>query len=77
MLKRRQFIGALTALGGSVVLSACGGGGSEEASPTSSSGAQKTSATAKTASPNGTAMHPAKSLIEGARATFTLSGGVA
>ncbi|CAH2903853.1 MAG: FIG00458818: hypothetical protein [uncultured Paraburkholderia sp.] len=78
MLKRRQFIGALTALGGSVVLSACGGGGTEEAgATTSSSGAQKTSAMAKTTSPNGAAMPPATSLIDGTGATWTLSGGVA
>src|SRR4051794_26038698 len=80
MLKRRQFIGALGAFGGSVILSACGGGGAEDAGATTSTSgasAQKTSATAKSASPNGAAMPPATSLIDGTGATWTLSGGVA
>jgi len=77
MLKRRQFIGALGALGGSVILSACGGSGAEDASATTSgASAQKTSATAKSASADGSAMPPAASLIDGAGATWTISGGV-
>ncbi|MGF6415760.1 hypothetical protein [Paraburkholderia sp. MM5482-R1] len=75
MLKRRQFLGSLTALGGSVILSACGGGGTEDSGIASSAAAQKASATAKSASPNGSAMPPASSLIDGAGATWTLSGG--
>ena len=78
MLKRRQFIGALTALSGSVILSACGGGGAEEGGAiTANSAAQKTNATAKGTSPNGAAMPPATSLVDGSGATWTLSGGVA
>ncbi|SIT42967.1 conserved exported hypothetical protein [Paraburkholderia ribeironis] len=78
MIKRRQFIGTLTALGGSLLLSACGGGGSEDGSGnTSGATAQNASATAKSASANGTAMPPASSLIDGTGATWTLSGGSA
>jgi hypothetical protein len=75
MLKRRQFIGALTALGGSVVLSACGGGGSEGGSSTPGAAALNATALAKAASTNGTAMPPASSLVDGSGATWTLSGG--
>ncbi|MGF6853343.1 hypothetical protein [Paraburkholderia sp. CI3] len=75
MVKRRQFIGALSALGGSVLLSACGGGGSDSSDNAASATARNATATAKAASGNGTAMPPASSLIDGSGNTWTLSGG--
>lgn len=81
MVKRRQFIGGLVALGGSCVLSACGGGGGEdsEVAARAASGNSAARATARTtASPsaNGTAMPPASSIIDSAGAVWTITGGV-
>jgi hypothetical protein len=70
-------MGALSALGGSVLLSACGGGNSDTSDSASSTAAQKATATAKSASTNGTAMPPASSLTDGSGNTWTLSGGSA
>lgn len=75
MVKRRQFIGALSALGGSVLLSACGGGGSDTSDNPSGATARNATATAKAASGNGTAMPPASSLIDGSGNTWTMTGG--
>ncbi|HZZ13325.1 MAG TPA: hypothetical protein VFE79_21775 [Paraburkholderia sp.] len=47
MIQRRQFLGCLTALGGSVVLSACGGGGGSDGAETGS-GAGKSATTSGT-----------------------------
>jgi hypothetical protein len=80
MVKRRQFVGGLVALGGSYLLGACGGGGGEESNGgTSASGNSAVKATAHTAvspSANGAAMPPASSIIDSAGAVWTLSGGV-
>jgi len=73
MIKRRQFIGCLTALGGSYLLSACGGGSE---GGTLGSAVSKAAAVSKSASANGSAMPPAGSLIDGSGNTWTLSGGV-
>jgi hypothetical protein len=75
MVKRRQFIGGLAALGGSYLLTACGGGGEDSSSGTTGGATAK--ATAHAASANGTAMPPASSLTDSAGAVWTLSGGVA
>ncbi|WP_429477998.1 hypothetical protein [Paraburkholderia atlantica] len=50
MIGRRQFLGCLSALGGSVVLSACGGGGGSSGTPDAGG-----SSTGNSASPSGTA----------------------
>ena len=75
MVKRRQFIGGLVALGGSYLLSACGGGESSIASA-GSAAVKATARSTASASANGTAMPPASSIIDGAGAVWTLSGGV-
>jgi hypothetical protein len=76
MIKRRQFIGGLAALGGSYLLTACGGGGEDGSSGTTGSATSKATAHASTASANGTAMPPASSITDSAGAVWTLSGGV-
>ena len=79
MVKRREFLGCLTALGGSVLLSACGGGGSEDGSgsPSSTANAKATAtARASTGSTSGTLMPPASSITDNAGGVWTLSNGV-
>src|SRR4051794_17475866 len=83
MLKRRQFIGALTALGGSAILSACGGG-TDDATSSTGSAARSQGATAKSASangqgttsPEGTTMPSASNIIDSTGAVWTLTNGV-
>ena len=75
MVRRRQFMGALSALGGSVLLSACGGGGSDNSDNASDATARNSTATAKAASGNGTAMPPASSLVDSSGNTWTMTGG--
>lgn len=75
MVKRRQFIGALSALGGSVLLSACGGGGADSTDSATAATARDTTATAKSASSNGTSMPPATSLTDSSGNTWTMSNG--
>ncbi|HZZ11973.1 MAG TPA: hypothetical protein VFE79_14895, partial [Paraburkholderia sp.] len=84
MMKRRQFMGALTALGGSYILTACGGGGSESSDGSSSSNGNNSGASAVSnatahaaASASGTTMPPASSLTDNTGAVWTLSGGSA
>jgi hypothetical protein len=76
MVKRRQFMGALTALGGSYLLTACGGGGSDDGS-SNSSGSADSKATAKSsaASASGTTIPPAASVTDNSGNVWTLSGG--
>jgi hypothetical protein len=76
MLKRRRFIGCLTALGGSYLLSACGGG-SEDGSSGSTSGSAdaQAKAHASAASASGTAIPPASSITDSAGDVWTLSQG--
>jgi hypothetical protein len=79
MVKRREFLGCLTALGGSVLLSACGGGGSEDGSgsPSPAPNAKATAtARASTGSTSGTLMPPASSITDNAGGVWTLSNGV-
>ena len=76
MVKRRQFIGGLAALGGSYLLTACGGGGEDGSSGTTGAATSKATAHASTASASGTAMPPASSITDSAGAVWTLSGGV-
>ncbi|WP_429576362.1 hypothetical protein [Paraburkholderia sp. UCT70] len=91
MIKRRQFIGGLTALSASYLLAACGGGsGSSDASgkaaaATGASGAaaasgasgasSNTTPTAKTSDPNSISMPPATSITDNSGNVWTLSGG--
>ncbi|NML34865.1 hypothetical protein [Paraburkholderia antibiotica] len=80
MVKRRQFIGCLTALGTSALLSACGGGGSDGGSGNSdasnaSNATNKATARAKSASSSGTAIPPASSITDNNGDVWTLSGG--
>lgn len=75
MIKRRQFIGCLTALGGSYILSACGGG--SEGSSGSTTGAAVSNATAHSATPSasGTTIPSASSITDSTGAVWTLVGG--
>ncbi|CAB3776390.1 hypothetical protein LMG28614_00205 [Paraburkholderia ultramafica] len=75
MVKRRQFIGGLAALGGSYLLSACGGGGSDGSGTSNGSAVTNAIAHASTASASGTAIPPASLIIDSSGATWTLSGG--
>ncbi|MCC8390992.1 hypothetical protein LJ656_00195 [Paraburkholderia sp. MMS20-SJTR3] len=77
MVKRRQFIGCLTAFGASALLTACGGGGSSEegGSANSASPNATNKATAKSASAHNTSIPPASSLTDGNGDVWTLSGG--
>ena len=74
MNKRRQFLGALTAFGGSYILTACGGGGSDLAAGAAGDAVAKATARAST-SANGTTMPPASSIVDNSGNTWTLSGG--
>ena len=79
MVKRRQFMSGLAALGGSYLLSACGGGGgSDEGTSTAANAATaKATANSSAASASGTTIPPASSITDNTGATWTLSGGVA
>ncbi|WP_144107636.1 hypothetical protein [Paraburkholderia sp. BCC1886] len=74
MMKRRQFISGLAAIGGSYLLSACGGGGSEDAGSSASPVADAT-ARASATSASGTTMPPAASITDSTGAVWTLSKG--
>ncbi|WP_345815750.1 hypothetical protein AAGS40_15950 [Paraburkholderia sp. PREW-6R] len=80
MMKRRQFIGCLTALGGSYLLSACGGSSQDGSTNTASSNAAK--ATAKVATPvsstsaDGTAIPGASAITDSVGNVWTLANGV-
>jgi hypothetical protein len=85
MLKRREFLGCLTALGGSYLLTACGGGNGTPtsgavANASSSDPAAKAMAVANAAvaaaSPNNTTIPPATSIVDTGGAIWTLVNGV-
>jgi hypothetical protein len=85
MLKRREFLGCLTALGGSYLLTGCGGGsgssaGGSIANTTSSNPAAKAMAVANAAvaaaSPNNTTIPPSTSIVDTSGAIWTLVNGV-
>ncbi|WP_345815731.1 hypothetical protein AAGS40_15845 [Paraburkholderia sp. PREW-6R] len=76
MLKRRQFISGLAAIGGSYLLSACGGGGGADGSGTSASSAITNATAHAAASASGTIIPPASSIIDSTGAIWTLSNGV-
>ncbi|MFL9960551.1 hypothetical protein PQR02_05320 [Paraburkholderia sediminicola] len=75
MLKRRQFLGGMAALGGSYILSACGGG-SEGTSGSASGGADaQATAHAASASASGTTVPSAASITDSTGAVWTLANG--
>jgi hypothetical protein len=83
MLKRRQFIGGLAALGGSYLLSACGAGGSEDGNSSSTTGSAASKATARasatgttTASADGTTLPASPYIIDKSGGKWTLVNGV-
>jgi len=76
MVKRRQFMSGLAALGGSYLLSACGGGSEDGSNGTAVSAASKATAHASAASASGTTIPPAASITDSSGAVWTLSGGV-
>ena len=79
MVKRRQFIGSLTALAGSYLLSASGGGGSADGNASSTakvSANPVAKARSVSASASGTAMPPAASITDSAGDVWTLANGV-
>ncbi|NKJ51295.1 hypothetical protein CIC12_32180 [Burkholderia sp. SG-MS1] len=75
MLKRRQFISGLAAIGGSYLLSACGGGGGDDSGNSTGSAATDAKAHAA-ASASGTTIPSASSITDSAGAVWTLSGGM-
>ncbi|WP_109479981.1 hypothetical protein [Paraburkholderia sp. C35] len=73
MNNRRQFLGRLTALGGSYILTACGGG---SGGPGDVAGDAVAKATARVAaSASGATIPSATSIVDNSGATWTLSGG--
>lgn len=81
-MKRRQFLGCLSAAASSYVLVACGGGGSgPDLSAGAGSGAGTSaianagSAATSTTSPDGTTVPPASSIVDNSANVWTLSGG--
>ncbi|OTP78176.1 hypothetical protein PAMC26577_05955 [Caballeronia sordidicola] len=86
MIKRRQFLGCLTAFGGSYLLTACGGGSSDGIG--NADGAVANSATnnaavgnavvnaATTASADGTSLPSSAKIVDNSGNVWTLSGGV-
>ncbi|MEM5433706.1 hypothetical protein [Paraburkholderia diazotrophica] len=74
MINRRQFLGRVAALGGSYVLSACGGSSDFGTSDTAAAKAAK-GAKAAAASANGTTIPPASSIIDNHGSVWTLVGG--
>ena len=83
-MKRRQFLGCLTAAASSYVLVACGGGGggssaaSGAANAASSTNAIANASTAatSTASPDGTTVPSASSIVDNGANVWTLSSGL-
>ncbi|SEJ81796.1 hypothetical protein [Paraburkholderia diazotrophica] len=75
MNKRRQFLGQLTALGGSYLLAACGGGSGDGAGSASGAAVANVAARASTASANGTTIPSASSITDTSGAVWTLSQG--
>ncbi|EDZ99242.1 conserved hypothetical protein [Burkholderia sp. H160] len=85
MIKRRQFLGGLTALSASYLLTACGGGGSGSASDKASAAAAASGAAGNTApvakdasgiSADGTTLPASPYILDQFGATWTLSNGV-
>jgi hypothetical protein len=73
VINRRQFLGSLTALGGSYVLTACGGGAGSAADGSVVVKAMSQSVAA--ASDNGTTVPPATSIVDYQGSVWTLKGG--
>jgi hypothetical protein len=79
-MKRRQFLGSLTALGGSYLLSACGGsspgGSTNTASPTAAKAVSKVATPVSSTSADGTTLPGAGSITDSSGAVWTLTNGV-
>lgn len=81
MLKRREFLGCLTAFGGSYLLTACGGssdGSGNSTGATANSASTQTSvvnAATGAASPSGTTIPSATSITDNSGAVWTLAQG--
>jgi hypothetical protein len=78
-MKRRQFLGCVTAAASSYVLVACGGGGGSDLTASSSAGtsavANASSAAASSASPDNTTVPPAASIVDNSANVWTLKSG--
>ena len=74
-MKRRQFLGCLTAAASSYVLVACGGGGASGVAGALSGNTGAVANASATASTNGTTVPPASSLTDSTGAVWTLSSG--
>jgi len=76
MVKRRQFLGGLTALAGSYLLSACGGGGEDGGASLAAKASASPTAKAAAASANGTVIPAASSITDSSGDVWTLANGV-
>ena len=75
-MNRRGFLAGLLTGAGALALSACGGGGSDGGTAETSAALRSVANAAITASPNGTTIPSATTIIDASGAKWTVSGGV-